>query len=238
MENMENIMVKTVIGSFDSVDDANRAVRELRAAGFVERDINLIANNVQRGVATGAPVTNPGMAHDNAAATGAVAGGALGGAAGLAASLMGLAIPGIGPILAAGPIVAALAGAGAGAVAGGLIGGLTNSGSRRMTRRFTPSPSAAAGPWSPYAPTSPAPTKPRKSCAMRGPWTSTAALRNGVPRDGPGTTPAPNPSRSRRLNAIARDTAAGRINPVARDIRNAVAIARWGSLRRAISRTH
>jgi hypothetical protein len=120
MENMENIMVKTVIGSFDSVDDANRAVRELRAAGFVERDINLIANNVQRGVAT--------EGQDNAAATGAVAGGALGGAAGLAASLMGLAIPGIGPILAAGPIVAALAGAGAGAVAGGLLGGLTELG--------------------------------------------------------------------------------------------------------------
>jgi len=41
---------------------------------------------------------------------------------------MGLAIPGIGPILAAGPIAVALAGAGAGAVAGGLIGGLTDMG--------------------------------------------------------------------------------------------------------------
>jgi len=41
---------------------------------------------------------------------------------------MGLAIPGIGPVLAAGPIVAALAGAGAGAVAGGLIGSLTSIG--------------------------------------------------------------------------------------------------------------
>ena len=117
-------MVKTVIGSFDSVDDANRAVRELGAAGFLDRDISLIANNVQREL----PVGNPGTVHDNAAATGAVAGGALGGAAGLAASLMGLAIPGIGLILAAGPIVATLAGAGAGAVAGGLIGGLTELG--------------------------------------------------------------------------------------------------------------
>ena len=51
-----------------------------------------------------------------------------GGAAGLAASLMGLAIPGIGPIIAAGPIVATLSGAGVGAVAGGLIGGLTDMG--------------------------------------------------------------------------------------------------------------
>jgi len=62
------------------------------------------------------------------AATGAVTGGVVGGAAGLAASLMGLAIPGIGPIIAAGPIVATLSGAGVGAVAGGLIGGLTDLG--------------------------------------------------------------------------------------------------------------
>jgi hypothetical protein len=57
-----------------------------------------------------------------------VTGGVVGGAAGLAASLMGLAIPGIGPIIAAGPIVATLSGAGVGAVAGGLIGGLTDMG--------------------------------------------------------------------------------------------------------------
>jgi hypothetical protein len=119
-------MVKTVIGSFDTVDDANRAVRALRAAGFLEGDINLVANNVQRGVAP--RVTKVGEIHEHAATTGAVAGGALGGAAGLAASLLGLAIPGIGPILAAGPIVTTLAGAGAGAVAGGLIGGLTDLG--------------------------------------------------------------------------------------------------------------
>jgi hypothetical protein len=62
------------------------------------------------------------------AAAGAVTGGVVGGAAGLAASLMGLAIPGIGPIIAAGPIVSLLTGAGVGAVAGGLIGGLTDMG--------------------------------------------------------------------------------------------------------------
>jgi hypothetical protein len=61
-------------------------------------------------------------------AKGAVAGAVVGGGAGLAASLAGLAIPGIGPIIAAGPIVATLAGAGTGAVAGGLIGGLVDLG--------------------------------------------------------------------------------------------------------------
>ena len=87
----------------------------------------MIANNPQR------PPANEGDTRldsddTSGAATGIVAGGALGGAAGLAVSLMGLAIPGIGPILAAGPIAAMLAGAGAGAVAGGLIGGLTDLG--------------------------------------------------------------------------------------------------------------
>jgi|KBSMisStaDraftv2_1062788.scaffolds.fasta_scaffold86748_3 hypothetical protein len=122
-------MIKTVIGSFDRIDDADRAMQALRNAGFMGDDINLVANNVQR--AADGPVRRdtPGTDDDHAgAATGAVAGGAIGGAAGLAVSIMGLAVPGIGPILAAGPIIAALAGAGAGAVAGGLIGSLTDLG--------------------------------------------------------------------------------------------------------------
>ena len=123
-------MIKTVVGSFDSFNEASEVARDLRAAGFLDADINVVANNVRR-VDAGDPdarVVHDGADAATGAATGAVAGGALGGAAGLAASLMGLAIPGIGPILAAGPIAAALAGAGAGAVAGGLIGGLTDLG--------------------------------------------------------------------------------------------------------------
>jgi len=117
-------MIKTVIGSFDSADDADRATRDLRNAGFLDSDINLIVNNAQE---VGAGIGSIGV-DTGPMAKGAVAGGILGGAAGLAASLAGLAVPGIGPILAAGPIVATLAGAGAGAVAGGLIGSLTELG--------------------------------------------------------------------------------------------------------------
>lgn len=119
-------MVKTVVGSFDGIRDASIAARALRAAGFLANDVNFIANNAQ-----GLPAGEPKPVEDDAvtgAATGVLAGGALGGAAGLAASLLGLAIPGVGPILAAGPIAAALAGAGAGAVAGGLIGALVDLG--------------------------------------------------------------------------------------------------------------
>lgn len=115
-------MIKTVVGSFDSFEEATQVAEDLRTAGFMDSDVNVVANNTLR--------IDPFHATEDAKglATGAVAGGAVGGAAGLAASLIGLAIPGIGPILAAGPIVATLAGAGAGAVAGGLIGGLTDLG--------------------------------------------------------------------------------------------------------------
>jgi hypothetical protein len=119
-------MIKTVIGSFDSADDADRATRDSRSAGFPDTDINLVVSNVRQGDAeTELPAIGDGT---GPVAKGAVAGGVLGGAAGLAVSLAGLAIPGIGPILTAGPIIATLAGAGAGAVAGGVIGSLTELG--------------------------------------------------------------------------------------------------------------
>jgi len=119
-------MIKTVIGSFDSVEDGDRATRDLRSVGFAEADINVVVSNVRQADAdTDLPAIGDAT---GPVARGAVAGGVLGGAAGLAASLAGLAIPGIGPILMAGPIVATLAGAGAGAVAGGVIGRLTELG--------------------------------------------------------------------------------------------------------------
>jgi len=123
-------MVKTVVGTFDSISEASAAARDVRAAGFLPDDVNVVANNTQRVATdtTAARATEATESTASGAATGVLTGGALGGVAGLAASLMGLAIPGIGPILAAGPIAAALAGAGAGAVAGGLIGGLTDMG--------------------------------------------------------------------------------------------------------------
>jgi len=126
---MEASMIRTVIGSFDSADDADRATRDLRSLGFPDSEINLVVSNVGQGDAeTELPVIGDGT---GPVAKGAVAGGVLGGAAGLAASLAGLALPGIGPILAAGPIVATLAAAGAGAVAGGVVGKLSHIGGER-----------------------------------------------------------------------------------------------------------
>lgn len=131
-------MVKTIVGSFDSFNEAHQVANDLRAAGFLDSDISIVAND-----AAGEYQNDPRLSdrirgtdtdregvRDEASATakGAVTGAVLGGGAGLAASLAGLAIPGIGPIIAAGPIVATLAGAGTGAVAGGLIGGLVDLG--------------------------------------------------------------------------------------------------------------
>jgi hypothetical protein len=119
-------MVKTIVGSFDSFNDAHQVAGDLRAAGFLDSDISIVANNAAGEYREDARVVTPG--ESSATAKGAVTGAVVGGGAGLAASLAGLAIPGIGPIIAAGPIVATLAGAGTGAVAGGLIGGLVDLG--------------------------------------------------------------------------------------------------------------
>ena len=129
-------MAKTIVGSFDSFEEAQDVLRDLQQRGFARDDISVIANNAsgrysdQYGSEGQLPRDATGSISDAGAgtATGAAAGGVLGGAAGLVVGLMGLAIPGIGPIVAAGPIAAALAGAGVGAVAGGLIGGLTGVG--------------------------------------------------------------------------------------------------------------
>jgi hypothetical protein len=120
-------VAKTIVGSFDSFEEAQDVLRDLQQRGFSRDDISVIANNVTgkyTGPSAGTTISEVGAG----SATGAAAGGVIGGAAGLVVGLMGLAIPGIGPIVAAGPIAAALAGAGVGAVAGGLIGGLTGVG--------------------------------------------------------------------------------------------------------------
>ena len=74
--------------------------------------------------------------HTSGAAAGAVTGGVIGGVAGLALAFTSLTIPVLGPIIAAGPIVATLTGAGVGAVAGGLIGGLTDLGVSKEHAEF------------------------------------------------------------------------------------------------------
>ncbi len=121
-------MAKTVVGLFDTLDEAQSVVKDLMSDGFTKDHISLLANN-EKGKATQ-------MAHEagdshaaEGAGAGAITGTVVGGGIGLVLSLIGaVAVPVIGPIIAAGPILATITGAGIGAAAGGLIGGLTGAG--------------------------------------------------------------------------------------------------------------
>ena len=117
--------MKTIVGLFDHFSEAEAVVRDLERAGFDRGTVSIIANESARGGAV-AGATAGGARTAEGAGTGAIVGGVTGGMAGLIGSLAGLAIPGVGPVLAVGPIVATLTGVGA--VAGGLIGALTTAG--------------------------------------------------------------------------------------------------------------
>ena len=117
-------MASTIVGLFDTFPAAQSAVQDLVSAGIPREEISLTSNN-----ATGEhTLEGHGNHAGSGAATGAGIGAVIGGVGGVLAGIGMLAIPGIGPILAAGPIAAALAGAGIGAVAGGLLGALVGMG--------------------------------------------------------------------------------------------------------------
>lgn len=102
---------QAVIGVFDSRRQAEQAIQALRQQGFTNEDISIVSKQGEQG----------GQQVEDDITDGALTGGTLGGIGGLILGAGALAIPGIGPIVAAGPIAAALGGAVAGGVAGGLI---------------------------------------------------------------------------------------------------------------------
>jgi len=122
-------MAKNVVGLFDSMSDAHGAVQELTNAGFTSDNISIVANNAS-GDATNYDTTGSEAA--DGAGAGAVGGAVLGGLGGLLVGLGALAIPGVGPVIAAGTLATALGttavGAGLGAAAGGLVGALVGAG--------------------------------------------------------------------------------------------------------------
>jgi hypothetical protein len=119
----------TVVGVFNSVQDAHDAIRHLEQQGFSRDDVSLVANRNARGFEHMSDEDKSAMKDKTSdVIADAGIGAAIGGVGGLLLSIAGIAIPGIGPILAAGPIAAALTGAGIGAAGGGIIGALTESG--------------------------------------------------------------------------------------------------------------
>ena len=121
-------MPKTVIGLFDNYAEAQTVVRELLGEGFADSDISVMAKDSKPGNTVVEYVEEDGEKQIQDMAKGAGAGAAIGGLAGLLVGLASLAIPGVGPVIAAGPLATFIAGAGIGATAGGLISGLTRLG--------------------------------------------------------------------------------------------------------------
>jgi uncharacterized protein (TIGR02271 family) len=121
-------MAKTVVGLFDNRDAARSAVQELLDAGVGREDISVMSKELEGKDSVVELVEEDGREQVEDMAKGAGAGATIGGLAGLLLGITALAIPGIGPVLAAGPIAALIAGAGIGATAGGLISGLTRLG--------------------------------------------------------------------------------------------------------------
>lgn len=110
---------KTVVGAFHDHGSAEQVVQALKERGVPEKDISLVARHdgkTQSGHPDGDGMHN--------LSSGLTWGGTVGGVAGLLAGVGALAIPGVGPIVAAGPLAATLTGA----VTGGLVGGLMDYG--------------------------------------------------------------------------------------------------------------
>jgi hypothetical protein len=114
-----------VYGIFRNRSQAENAVDQLVASGFRTEDISVL---LPENVGTKDFAHEKHTKAPEGTATGAAAGGVVGGTLGLLAGIGALAIPGLGPFIAAGPIMAALAGAGAGGVVGGLVGALVGMG--------------------------------------------------------------------------------------------------------------
>ena len=121
-------MAKTVVGLFDDRAAAQNAVRELAAEGFRGDEVSLVSKKPDGKGVEVEYVEEDGREQIEDMAKGAGTGAAIGAGAALLLSLTALSIPGIGPVLAAGPLAALIAGAGVGAAAGGLASGLTRLG--------------------------------------------------------------------------------------------------------------
>lgn len=118
-------MSKSVFAIATTQGQVERIVRSLQSQGFADSEISILypdtagTHDMGHVKQTKAP---------EGTATGAATGGVAGGIVGLLAGLGALAIPGVGPFIAAGPIMAALSGAAIGATTGGIVGGLIGLG--------------------------------------------------------------------------------------------------------------
>jgi hypothetical protein len=114
-----------VFGIYPSRENAESGVDRLIAAGFRHEDVSVL---LQDNVGTKDFAHEKHTKLPEGTATGAVAGGIIGGAIGGLIGVGILAIPGFGPLIAAGPVIGALTGVGSGGVVGGIVGALVGMG--------------------------------------------------------------------------------------------------------------
>jgi hypothetical protein len=114
-----------VFGIFSTTGAAEAAVDHLIQTGFSNQDVSVLMSDID---ATRDFAHEKNTKAPEGTAVGATTGGVVGGALGVLAGIGALAIPGIGPLLAAGPIIAGLAGLGVGGAVGGLVGALVGLG--------------------------------------------------------------------------------------------------------------
>jgi uncharacterized membrane protein len=116
-----------VIALFDDLSHAERAIQTLEEDGFNRSDISVVTKPAgKHGAAEATPAA--GRSGESVAEEEAMTGAAIGGVGGLIAGLAAFAIPGVGPLLAIGPLAAALGGVALGAAAGGIVGALIDAG--------------------------------------------------------------------------------------------------------------
>ena len=118
-------MAKAVFCTVKSQSEAASVVDRLKAAGFTKNDISVLMSN--KSGTKDFSIDNETKAPEGAVA-GASSGALLGGGLGWLAGIGALAIPGLGPLIAAGPIMAALTGAAVGGTVGGITGALIGMG--------------------------------------------------------------------------------------------------------------
>ena len=116
---------KAVFGLYTTRRQVENAVDELRTQGFRNTDISVL---LPENVGTKDFAHEKGTKAPEGMATGATSGAVVGGTLGWLAGIGALAIPGVGPLIAAGPIIAALTGVGIGGAVGGISGGLIGLG--------------------------------------------------------------------------------------------------------------
>src|SRR3954447_8286750 len=127
-------MARTVIGVFDTRDQAKSVVGHLIKAGVEGDEISFLTRHDAEPAVPTTPAT--GVDEDSGTGSTAATGAMFGGIGGLLLGLGALAIPGVGPVLAAGPLAAALTGAGIGAAGGAVVGALTDSGVPERDAQF------------------------------------------------------------------------------------------------------